>query len=168
MKKTGSLVLVLLLVAGVIFYFSSQPYSKQSLIPLLEEKLPHEWMEARFSFISYEYAGNEISIENYGVSSFVEFHIRKGAHLFVFACFSIFAFFVAKRVLKSTFWRVFFALSLTSGYAALDEFHQSLTPERTPAIQDVLLDMTGALIGLIILFGWTSLLRKIRIHRKNA
>lgn len=35
-------------------------------------------------------------------------------------------------------------------FAASDEFHQSFTKSRTPAVRDVLLDIAGALLGLFI------------------
>ena len=35
-------------------------------------------------------------------------------------------------------------------FAASDEFHQSFVKSRTPSVRDVLLDIVGALIGLLI------------------
>ena len=35
-------------------------------------------------------------------------------------------------------------------FAASDEFHQSFVKTRTPSVRDVLLDITGALFGLLI------------------
>jgi len=35
-------------------------------------------------------------------------------------------------------------------FAASDEFHQSFVKSRTPSIRDVLLDVSGALMGLLI------------------
>jgi VanZ family protein len=35
-------------------------------------------------------------------------------------------------------------------FAASDEFHQSFVKSRTPSIRDVLLDIVGALVGLLI------------------
>jgi VanZ family protein len=35
-------------------------------------------------------------------------------------------------------------------FAASDEFHQSFVKSRTPSVRDVLLDITGALLGLLI------------------
>jgi VanZ family protein len=35
-------------------------------------------------------------------------------------------------------------------FAASDEFHQSFVPSRTPSIHDVMIDVCGALIGLLI------------------
>ena len=44
----------------------------------------------------------------------------------------------------------FVAWQAATGYAGLDEFHQLLTGGRTPLIQDVALDSTGALTAIII------------------
>jgi VanZ family protein len=43
-------------------------------------------------------------------------------------------------------------------FAASDEFHQSFIKSRTPSAHDVLLDITGALLGLLIVvsFAHTS------------
>jgi VanZ family protein len=38
-------------------------------------------------------------------------------------------------------------------FAASDEFHQSFVPSRTPAVHDVMIDVCGAAIGLLICFG---------------
>ena len=35
-------------------------------------------------------------------------------------------------------------------FAASDEFHQTFVQSRTPSVHDVLLDVAGALIGLLI------------------
>jgi VanZ family protein len=35
-------------------------------------------------------------------------------------------------------------------FAASDEFHQSFVKSRTPSVRDVLLDIAGALLGLLI------------------
>jgi len=50
------------------------------------------------------------------------------------------------------------AIVLVSGFAALDEFHQSFVPGRTPAVSDALLDTVGgiaaqAIAGLVLLWG---------------
>jgi len=45
------------------------------------------------------------------------------------------------------------AIALVALYAATDEFHQLFVPSRDAAIHDVVLDTTGALVGMILL--WT-------------
>jgi VanZ family protein len=50
------------------------------------------------------------------------------------------------------------AIAIVAGYAALDEFHQSFVPGRTPAVTDVLIDTIGGIAaqiiaGLVLLWG---------------
>ena len=40
-------------------------------------------------------------------------------------------------------------------FAATDEFHQSFVPSRTGAVGDVLIDICGALVGLLICLRWS-------------
>jgi VanZ family protein len=49
------------------------------------------------------------------------------------------------------------ALLIAAAYAATDEWHQSFVPSRTAAFDDVLIDSTGALIGLSLVFLWCKL-----------
>jgi VanZ family protein len=48
------------------------------------------------------------------------------------------------------------SLALVVGYALLDEYHQSFVPSRTGTVYDSLIDMTGGLTALIIVWrrGW--------------
>jgi VanZ family protein len=65
------------------------------------------------------------------------------------------------------------AIVLVSGCAALDEFHQSFVPGRTPAVSDVLLDTAGgiaaqALAGLVFLWGHVRERQRERALRPTA
>ena len=81
------------------------------------------------------------------------FAVRKCAHLSEYA------------VLALLFWRalrggsaIHAKMSMLFGavllgcavFAASDEFHQSFVKSRTPSVRDVLLDIAGALLGLLI------------------
>jgi VanZ family protein len=45
-------------------------------------------------------------------------------------------------------------------YAATDEFHQLFVPSREPTVRDVLIDTTGALLGLLLLWAVHRLSRR--------
>src|SRR5512142_450594 len=47
-----------------------------------------------------------------------------------------------------------YAWLITALYGAVDEFHQSLVPNRTPSISDWLVDLAGATCALLILRAW--------------
>ena len=51
------------------------------------------------------------------------------------------------------------AAGLAGLYAASDEFHQSFVPSRTASPVDVIIDASGALLGLLMFLGLLRLLR---------
>jgi VanZ family protein len=80
----------------------------------------------------------------------IHFLIRKGAHVTEYA---ILAFLLARAVEQSSrhvkIWKsILIALVVAAFYAASDEFHQSFIPSRGACVEDVLIDITGALLGL--------------------
>ena len=80
----------------------------------------------------------------------VHFFVRKAAHLTEYAILAGLLF----RALRSwidEFWRrAATALLSAMIFAAADEFHQSFVASRTSSLGDVLLDWSGALLGLMI------------------
>jgi VanZ family protein len=138
----------ILLWMAVIFLFSSQPYEKQDLKGWLKQTMPEKSIKAHFSNTIINYGGHEVSIKKSGTAGFVEFFIRKGAHLLIYAVLGI----LVCRLLKAL-WGMQ-PLWLLSGtwvtcflYAGTDEFHQQFTFHRSPLLVDVFLDSIGALIG---------------------
>jgi VanZ family protein len=82
----------------------------------------------------------------------IHFALRKLGHLIEYGIFAV----LLWRALRSTLTSirttaivglVFFA-SLT--FAVSDEFHQSFVPTRTASVRDVMIDVCGALVGLLI------------------
>jgi len=83
----------------------------------------------------------------------IQFGIRKLAHLTEYA---ILAALLWRALRGGTRWQVkisilFFGTWIACAiFAASDEFHQSFVPSRTSSPIDVMIDVTGALIGLAI------------------
>jgi VanZ family protein len=142
---------------GVIFYSSSTPYENQDIKPLIDGLVDFSFLEPLVGWISFSYNHSVISVEKLGINGFIEFFIRKGAHVTVFFLLS-FLFYIAFR--KSTDLRnelkLLLSLLLTVVYAVLDETHQGITPNRTPYVGDVVLDSIGALAAIIciIIISW--------------
>jgi len=83
----------------------------------------------------------------------IHFVVRKLGHIFEYA---LLAMLLWRAVRSATNLRmkksiVFVAVWLACGvFAVSDEFHQSFMPSRTAASSDVLIDICGATIGLVI------------------
>lgn len=150
LKKIIIYWLPLILWAAIIFGFSSQPYEKQDLRPFIEKHIDQEKMEQQLDDVKINYAGKEISVNTIGVAGFIEFFIRKGAHIteYLILGFLIYRAFWSTRLseVKVLVFSILFAII----YAASDEFHQMFTSNRTPHLEDVILDSIGAIIGITL------------------
>jgi VanZ family protein len=77
--------------------------------------------------------------------------IRKAAHVTEYA---ILAALMAWAQPGLTWKRAALTWLAASLYAASDEWHQSFVPNRGPAVTDVLIDASGALVGLVAWMIW--------------
>lgn len=143
MKKICILFAVLWM--GVIFYMSHQPAKISSV---QSNNVMHIIKKVSKS----EEVKNNIN----------SFTVRKGAHMFLFCVLGILFFksvYNGDNILKS----VFIALLLTFLYACSDEYHQTFVVGRTGQFKDVLIDFSGAFIGVLIV----SLIVKFNIFKKK-
>jgi VanZ family protein len=139
-----------LLIAIGVFYSSSQPYEKQDVRPEIGKYVNLEKVEKNFSDVKLNYAGSEVSVETRGAASFVEFFIRKGAHFTVFFALGFFAFRAMRLTRYNTIKSAIIALFLVASYAAFDETHQNFTENRTPHMEDVLIDISGGATAILL------------------
>lgn len=146
--------LPLLLWMGVIFCFSAQPHSSQNLQPWLSRHLSDQRVEQMFGNVRVHYGGKEVSVRANGKAGFVEFWIRKFAHFFVYFVLGLLAIRLWIRVERRRLVLGMMAAALFCFlYAGSDEIHQYFTGDRTPMIQDVVLDSASGLIGIIV-YAW--------------
>ena len=80
----------------------------------------------------------------------LDFVIRKAGHMAVFGVLAVLIWraLTYSAVRRATLWSWVLAVA----YAATDEFHQSFTAGRHPALQDVGIDAVGALLFLLALW----------------
>ena len=81
------------------------------------------------------------------------FAVRKCAHVVEYAILALFLWRAlrSRSALRTKLPTLFSAVLLACAvFAASDEFHQSFVKSRTPSVRDVLLDIAGALFGLLI------------------
>ena len=76
--------------------------------------------------------------------------VRKSAHLTEYAVLAILLIRALRKSEKISARQFGMAWGLATLYAGTDEFHQSFVPGRTALFTDVLIDSTGALIGIAI------------------
>ncbi len=140
---------------AVIYYSSATPYEQQDVKPLMEQTFDLSFLTPFVDWVTFTYHHSEVSVAALGVEGFIEFFLRKGAHLGVFFILMCF-FFVALHRASHLSFRAVLVVSffLTAAYAGIDEFHQSFTANRTPYVGDVMIDMVGALLAgaCILLF----------------
>jgi len=87
----------------------------------------------------------------------VIFGIRKIAHLMEYAILALLIWRALRQPVSNNTrpwqWRrATFALLLVVLYAASDEFHQAFVPSREASVIDVLIDTSGAAVGLGVLW----------------
>lgn len=91
-----------------------------------------------------------------------EFLIRKSAHMFLYFVLSIL---IYNAINKDGRLKTYLlSLLLTALYACTDEFHQLFITGRSGELRDILVDSTGALIGLVLIFLISKLIynKKVR------
>lgn len=76
--------------------------------------------------------------------------VAEAYHFSVFFLLGFFLFFSIKGNKKTSPPYLMAALAITLFYAFSDEFHQSFVPLRSPDLFDILLDLTGAGISILI------------------
>jgi VanZ family protein len=96
-----------------------------------------------------------------------DFVVRKCAHFTEY----FILYMLLYNALKESFSfkkALFFSILCVFLYACSDEYHQSFVPERGPSFRDVLVDTSGGLLGLIIIYVKMSCTKKVPQERKNS
>ena len=122
---------------SMIFWFSTDMFSGDNTGSLLRK------------VVSFIYPG--ITRELFDS---IHFYVRKAGHLTEYAVLALLLF-RAFRSGAQARWRRGWALSsllVAFLYASLDEYHQTFTRRRTGSVYDILIDTSGALTALVLLW----------------
>jgi VanZ family protein len=158
--------LPLLIWMGVIYTFSSQAYEKQDIKPWLKKEVSEQKVKQYFSTTQFQYGNETVSIKKIGVTGFVEFFIRKGAHVIEYSILGVLSYCLFLRVVRvRPYWKYLVAVLFCSLYAISDEYHQRFVHHRTPTLVDVGLDTLAAAIGAFLFFFIVWFVRSIRKPR---
>jgi VanZ family protein len=145
--------------------------------------LPIIWMSAIFFFSTDVFSGGNTGSLLWKVVTFIypdvtrelfgaiHFFIRKAAHFTVYAVLALLLF-RAFRSGAGARWRWSWALSsllIVFFYAVSDEYHQTFTRHREGSIYDSLIDTSGALVALVLLwlFRWNLATEATEITEKK-
>jgi VanZ family protein len=139
--KTLCWLIVLLYMAGM-FYFSSQSGAhsnkiSEEIVAAIKQHVPLTSILEEKNFIQqldYNYI------------------LRKCTHFIEYFILALMVYFALRicGVRPKTTTLITFAFCII--YASLDEYHQSFVIERTPALKDVIVDVSGGILALTILF----------------
>ena len=95
----------------------------------------------------------------------MEFFLRKAAHVSEYAVLAMLFYrafvhtvFQSRRALSAGI-----ALLSCAAYAASDEFHQTFVPSRTASLRDVMIDVCGATLAIIVY--WLIATRRVIADR---
>ncbi|MDT8858701.1 VanZ family protein [Alkalihalobacillus sp. MEB130] len=146
-RAVGWLALVFVTSGALVLFAALFAFRIETFLLFIKDFLLQGRAQNVLEALSFRYAGSEISVERLGLEGFIEFLIRKGAH---FGFFFVLGFLMyralwASRCKKKTSY--IGALVFVLLYAISDEVHQAFTPNRTPLVEDVLLDFSGGFTG---------------------
>lgn len=88
------------------------------------------------------------------------FLMRKSAHFLAYFILSLLIFNATQLSSFSKKNAILFTLIISILYAISDEIHQMFVPGRGPAVKDVLIDSSGAILGIVIYLLLSKMFRK--------
>lgn len=163
MKKTICRILTgaaLLAWMILIFCFSAQPAEQSSEVS--------GTMAYRIITIADNITGNRLNEQKKeAYADLLNPPLRKAAHMTEYAVLAMlfFLFFKMMDVPKRRNYLI--SILLTFLYATSDEFHQLFVPGRSGSVKDVLIDSTGGVIAVLLLFAVSQIRQRCRRAKSN-
>ena len=128
---------------AVIFFFSSQPKEESGMVS-------EEVSESLLNVTGWFFRLNIDEERVHEVIRALERFVRKGAHMTEFAVLAVLLYLWIGRWQMQRLRRYGIAVLLAVLYAGSDEFHQLFVEGRAGLVSDVLVDGTGAALGLAL------------------
>ncbi|WP_235918178.1 VanZ family protein [Paenibacillus lutrae] len=156
----------------LVFDLSQQTFREQSIQPFLHKLVPKEEIHAYIPDVTVRYSRAVIDSQSEPYR-FVEFLFRKTAHLVVYAVLALFAYAALYPHGMKRPCMFIISLLYVTAIALCDEWVQSAAAMRTSAIQDVVLDTAGGIVGLgaavwVVPWGSRFVRRRFSSRRWNA
>lgn len=144
----------------VIFAFSAQTKEESSAV---SESLSYRMVCSTGHFFHWNLDEEQMR----EIANTIEYFVRKGAHMTEFAILSVLLFVWLGLWEMTLLRRSVAAFLATAVYAASDEIHQLFVAGRSGRISDVLIDSSGALLGVIVFILLGRLIQTIRRRRSR-
>lgn len=156
--KYKKIILSLLLIAwmGAIFTFSSQVSDKSSNT---------SGNTIRFVLNKLQITKNMNEQQENELVESLQGPVRKMAHFSVYALGGIISYMLFSQYEISNKKRIAYSLLLCMIYAITDECHQYFVPGRSCELRDILIDSSGALLGIFITY---IIKLRFRLNSKNT
>jgi VanZ family protein len=132
MNKISSWIFVILWMI-LIFFLSSQPATQSGALSTGIAAIIIQAIEKFSGHIGFDLAQ-------------FDHIVRKNAHFFVYLVLGVLVFHALKR--NGGNRNILLAFLICVLYAISDEIHQIFVPGRGPGVKDVLIDSTGAIVGI--------------------
>ena len=135
-----------LMMMTILFLSSHTPYQKQDMKPFFKGMIAIE--EEDLPPITFTYDG--VLVTPSAPYQYVEFFLRKGAHVASFALLAFLCIMAAKEFKRQK--TIFLGSIIAFLYALFDEFHQSQVEGRTGHLIDVFVPDTLGIVLTFLLF----------------
>ena len=138
----------------LIWNFSAQPAS-------ISGDLSDRLLWRLLALLSPAFSAGDFSVRNAAVE-LLSFFERKAAHMFLYFTLILLLWLALVPLLRSKGRQVLVSAVLCTALAALDEYHQTMVPGRSGQVRDVLIDLSGAALALLLmtLIQWSIRRRK--------
>lgn len=157
--KRVILIIAIILNCSIIFYFSNQVSNTSSK----QSSRVVEIISNMFPIIK----NMEEPQKTHMKENILTPIIRKTAHFSIYTILGILTINLMLTIKNKKMYEILiFALIFCVFYAITDEFHQSFIPGRSAEIRDVLIDSSGALVGILVTLGIIKITRKIKKCKK--
>lgn len=143
---------------GLIFIMSAQDGEKSSAVSGSAAEKVAEIVVEDFDTLPQP--------ERMSIIDSLQFTVRKSAHFVEYLILSLLVCAALLPYKLSGVRRTLTATGISLLYAMSDELHQSLSPGRSPKLTDVLIDLSGAVLGVLIFLAAAAIVKKAMSKRK--
>lgn len=144
----------------VIFAFSAQNKEESGAV---SESFSYRMVTSTGHFFHWNLDEDEL----HEIADAIEGFVRKAAHMSEYAILAILIFIWLGLWEMKLFRKSVAAFAVSAVYAASDEFHQLFVPGRAGKVTDVLIDSSGALLGVVIFVALGELVRIMRRRKEQ-